>query len=79
MPLYEYRVKDSNPGSPQNIGSPVITVQGNGKIFFGASNEPGPGYLLSVDEAAGVTVALHGAIDYHRRNFETAPYAKEPF
>ena len=78
MPLYEYRVKNGHPESPRSIGGPVIAVQDDGKIYFGASDEPGPGYLLSVDEAAGVTVALHGAIDYHRRNFETA-FAKEPF
>ncbi|MDD2326508.1 MAG: hypothetical protein PHW63_11035 [Alphaproteobacteria bacterium] len=79
MPLYEYRVKNGHPESPRNIGGPVITVQEDGKIFFGASDDTDPGYLLSVDEAAGVTVALHGAMDYHRRNFETDPYAKEPF
>ena len=56
----------------------MISVQDDGKIHFGSSEGSDPGYLLSVDEAAGATVALHGAIDYHRRNFETT-YAKEPF
>lgn len=79
MPLYEYRVKNGHPDSPRSIGGPVIAVQDDGKIHFGSSEGSDPGYLLTADEAAGVTVALHGAIDYHRRNFETAPYAKEPF
>lgn len=78
MPLYEYRVKDDNPDSPRSIGSPVISVRDDGKIHFGASEGSDPGYLLTLNEAAGVTNALHGAIDYHRRNFETT-YAKEPF
>jgi hypothetical protein len=79
MPLYEYRVKDGNPDSPRSIGGPVIAVEDDGRILFRSSDGSDPGYLLSLNEAAGVTVALHGAMDYHRRNFETEPYAKEPF
>lgn len=78
MPLYEYRVKNGHPESPISIGGPVISVKDDGQIFFGSSDGSDPGYILSLNEAAGVTVALHGAIDYHRRNFETT-YAKEPF
>lgn len=78
MPLYEYRVKDGNPDSPRTIGGPVIAVQEDGKIRFGSSEGSDPGYILTLNEAAGVTNALHGAMDYHRRNFETT-YAKEPF